>query len=391
MCQGSPFALSRVWWRSLSWLLLLLLGACRWEDWPEWGKKIFPSQSSQASRPLVVALSWKRGSESALFFEGAELAAHEINSAGGVLGRWLKTVRHDDEDKREDMVVAARNLAADPDLVAVIGHASSSVAAVSSVVYEYRKVVFIAPAATSNDLTVHDFKYVFRIIPDNKALAGFVANFCQNEGWQRMAIIHTRDDYGSELGESFRKDAVKRGIRLIARISFPRNRTNVRDLVSSLRGESLDAIFFGGTGDDAARLLIQLREMGIQTPLIGGDGLVTPKLWSLAGPAANGTVMPTVLQLANPQAVIFTGHFYDRYHVTPTEWSAMGYDAVNLLVHAMQIGQVVNPTVVATILRYMPLWKGVTGDHQFSKTGNILRKQVYFKELYRGKFYLIPE
>ena len=74
-------------------------------------------------------------------------------------------------------------------------------------------------------------------------------------------------------------------------------------MVSRLKQEKVDYVYFGGYHPEAGLLLKQMREQGLEAPLIGGDGFNTSELWSIAGNAAEGTMFTNSVDVkGNPDA-----------------------------------------------------------------------------------------
>ncbi|MDQ7091375.1 MAG: OmpA family protein [Methylococcales bacterium] len=70
----------------------------------------------------------------------------------------------------------------------------------------------------------------------------------------------------------------------------------------------------------------------------------------------------------------------------PDEFSALGYDNIMLLAHAIKRAQSPVPIRIANMLRHMPPCQGLTGKYQFTKQGDLTDKDFYFKEFHRGKY-----
>lgn len=149
-----------------------------------------------------------------------------------------------------------------------------------------------------------------------------------------------------------------------------------------------DAVFLGGLLPYGANLIKQARDMGIDVPFIGSADLDSPDLFSVAGDAAEGVIVPTVFNPERParETREFVNGFQSRFGIAPDVWAAQGYDAVKLLCHAMEESNSTVPLVVASALKIIENWKGVTGIYSFNKNGDISGKAIYFKEHRKGKF-----
>ena len=94
--------------------------------------------------------------------------------------------------------------------------------------------------------------------------------------------------------------------------------------------------------DEIGSLVKQLREAGVDEPIVGGDGYDTPLLLEIAGAAANDVYFTTHTLFDRAQATPRQKRFIDAYQArfgTPPEssFAGLGYDAVNLLAAAIEL------------------------------------------------------
>jgi ABC-type oligopeptide transport system substrate-binding subunit len=134
--------------------------------------------------------------------------------------------------------------------------------------------------------------------------------------------------------------------------------------------------------------------------IIGGDGLDSPELYVIAGKASEGVLVPTIFRSNYPDKITqgFVKMFRERYELSPETWAAQGYDAVQLLAHAMKESSEVTSEQIAISLRYLTKWQGVTGSYSFfpennsdsvytkMPEGDIKGKEIYFKKMKDGQF-----
>ena len=62
-------------------------------------------------------------------------------------------------------------------------------------------------------------------------------------------------------------------------------------LVSKLKQANVDVVYFGGLHTEAGLIIRQMRDQGLNAPLMGGDGIVSSEFTAIAGPGAEGTLM----------------------------------------------------------------------------------------------------
>jgi branched-chain amino acid transport system substrate-binding protein len=351
-------------------------------------------RARRAGGTIGVALVWQERMSKSHFFEGAELAAAEINRDGGVGGRRVRPIRYVNQTGRVDRDLAiAREIAADADLVAAVGHSSDEGSIAASVVYDRGGVVYLASAATVVRFTQHRFPHVFRNVPSDRENGFQAADFAKRRGVGTALVLDDRTIYGKELADWFQEQAHRNGIQVVFRRSYNLTGTDFKSLFDEVKRLRFDLVFLGGSLPTAAEVIRQARLMGVTAPFMGGSGLDAPLLWEIAGPAAEGTVLPTVFhhQEERPAAAAFTRAFRARHQANPSTWAAVGYDAVQVLVHAIRKAGTAVPATVASHLRYVQDWDGALGRYDFLPNGDISGYRNRFQVVKNGAFQLIEK
>jgi branched-chain amino acid transport system substrate-binding protein len=355
--------------------------------------------ASKATGDISVGVVWPNA-PSDMFLQGVQLAVDEVNRSGGVpISREDEVTRrkirihvvHEGEDPDESPYVIAERVTADFDVVAVIGHSSSALAIPASIVYERAGVLFVAPVATSPDLTQRGFQYVLRTTPDDKGFAEALSRSLAEIGAKTVAILFVRNKYGENFSLLFRQAAETQGIKIISRQSYSHAQSDFRAIIASLRNEQFDAVFIADEVPRAAVLIRQLRDMGVREVIAGGDGLDSPVLWEVAGEAANDTLVASVFDYSmvtngNSMAGHFVAAFTERHDTPPNLLAAQGYEAVKLLAEGFKESRTTVPSAVSTTMRFTGEWEALFGKSSFSIDGDIIGKQVFVKKVENGMF-----
>ncbi len=343
------------------------------------------AQSGQGE--IKIAMVWSEPPEITLADEGALMAVAEINEQGGILGRKLQLQLYFDVSTNREPALA-RKIAADPTVAAVIGHSISGTAIPISLTYQQAGLLFISTGSTSPKLTNHGFSYIFRNIPSDIETGKVLAEYCAVKGFKKMVVIDDESEYGVTLANIFVEDAAKEGIEIVLRKSYFPWQTDYKLMLRDIKQRVGDAIFLGGSMPQAAEVIKQARQMGIEVPFIGGDGLDEPILLDIAGVAAEGTVVSTIFDPADSHAVTqhFAANFLATYGVAPDTWAALNYDAIYLLKAAYTRADSTVPLVAASFLRFIENHESVTGTYSFTKNGDILGKHFFFKVVRNGRF-----
>jgi branched-chain amino acid transport system substrate-binding protein len=376
-------------------LALLVLAACGGADTPAEERV---ERARKASGDVVVGVAWPWEARKGIRYgEGLDMAVEEINAAGGVNGRRLRLVRVDDKESVDEGRIVAQRLSADPEVVAVIGHLQSYVSVPAAAIYDLGGLVMLSPAATDPELTAQGYKRVFRATFTDKTVGRRMAEFAGGRGHRRVAIYYIRNIYGRGLANAFEERANDLGMSVVARQSYDQSeQASERTFEATLRewgALDLDAIFLAGEVPSAATFVAAARRQGITAPIIGGDALNSPALLSVAGEAAEGTIVASVFHPDEPRPAVqrFTEAFRKRFGAAPDAGSALGYDAVRLLAHAMTQAKSTVPDEVARSLHAVRGWQGVTGAFSFDDAGDLVDKPVVKMVVRGGKFEYVAE
>jgi len=358
----------------------------------EKSKKRRAEKAADSQGPIVIAIVWPTDCINLPFINGMSLAIDEINRAEGVMGRKLQTVIYEEPAGKKAYEIAKR-IIKNKNIVAVVGHSNSASAIPASITYEENGILFLAPSSSSNVLTAHNFQYVFRTTPSDVMIGRRMAEFTHRMGYRRIIILDDNSIYGTGLADIYYATAVDLGLEIVGHKAYFKWQSDYKHLISEFTKLDFDAVFLAGLMPNGAFMIKQFREMGIHAPFISGDGLDFPDLPVVAGPASEGTVVPTVFNpyIDNQLVREFKNSFEKRFHSIPETWDALGYDAIKLLAFAFEKSGSTIPIIVSSTLRFTEHWHGVAGDYAFDVNGELSEKPLYFKEVRNGRFEFIKE
>ncbi len=323
---------------------------------------------------------------------GAELFEEELNSAGGINGRKLKLIYEDDAGKAEQAQTVATTLASDDSVLAVIGHFNSSCSLAGKGIYTQAGLVMFSPASTNVEVT-KDTDYAFRnIFTDDFQGQSLATYSSQVLGKKNAAILFDNDDYGTGLKESFKERASELGLNVVTELAYNRDAPDFRSQLTTIQGTQPqpDIILVAGLYTQAANIARQARDMGIQTQLIGGDGVFSTQFINLAGDAAEGAIIscPFLLELGGEKAAKFAAAFKERNNREPDAWSALSYDALSMVCEGLKK----NGFTRDAVLKYLQsvnspetAYDGVVGKTYFDEEGDT-KRPVQMAQVKNGKF-----
>ncbi len=306
---------------------------------------------------------------------GAELARDQLNLAGGIEGRTVELVALTDSASTRQAVTVDDRLYNDATVLAVVGHVNSGATLAAAPIYN-RGLPTVSPAATSPEISDAG-EWIFRVCSSDVVNAAGLAEFALRELGTQAAIIYANDPYGRGLRDAFGRTYAAGGGVLVEEYPFIEgSTTDFEAYLMGVRAARPDLIFIGSTDVGAAPVIRQAREMGIDAPFVGGDGIL-----GLAGQGAafEGTYIGL---LYHPNAPGGGGReFVDAYTARhgdpPDHFAALGYDALMLLARAVSEAGFDRTSIRAHLEQVgaeREAFAGVSGRIAFDENGDPIGK-----------------
>ncbi len=288
--------------------------------------------SGGESYTIGAAGPWKEG-YGVMSRRGIELAAEEINHAGGINGSPLKVVARDDEASGARATEIAQEFVANRSILAVVGHVNSGAMLAAANIYN-GQLSAVATTASSPDLSGIS-RWTFRVISSDSLNGVILARFASRIGGnsaalQNASILYENDAYGRGLADAFRKafhgtvvsfDPISEDVDAEAFVSFYKQRQP-------------GIVFVASREKSALRILRAARKQGFNAVFIGGDGwqsIVTDTA------ASEGAYVGTSFNAEDPSADVqrFVKAFERKYSARPDAFAALAYDATRLIADAL--------------------------------------------------------
>jgi branched-chain amino acid transport system substrate-binding protein len=203
-------------------------------------------------------------------------------------------------------------------------------------------------------------------------------------------VIDDRTAYGQGLADEFVKSVVASGAQIVAREYTTDHSVDFTSVLTSIKGKQPDLLFFGGMDPQGVPMVKQLRSLGMKTQFMMGDGGYTPKLIELAGGAEEGAYasLPGVPLEVMPNGLDFAKRYEERFHHPIQLYAPYCYDAVNVMIAAMQKAGSAEPA------KYLPeigkvQHDGVTAKITFDEKGDIQGGAVTVYQVTHGQWHAV--
>jgi len=303
---------------------------------------------------------------------GAELAVEQVNAAGGINGKDLELVVYDDQASPKESAPLAAKLITQDGVVAGISGSYSGATRAAATIYQENATPYISAYAVHPDIT-RSGDYVFRTSfmgeVQGRAGAKLVGEMM---GKKRVSIITLANDFGKSLEAGFKEKAADFGIEILGEYDYSIKDREFGPIVSKVKSESPDAIYASGYFFTAGPLVSQLREAGVDVPIVGQEGYDGEMFIKIAGPAAEGVIITTSLDRdsTEPLAKAFIKGFQAKAGYPADMVSASTHTAVLVLAAALKQ---VDPSDKAALRGAIASTSinAATGNISFNKLGEV--------------------
>jgi branched-chain amino acid transport system substrate-binding protein len=311
--------------------------------------------------------------------QGAQLAIDAYNATNPKVKIVLKT--YDSQGKGEQAVPLAKTALTKDKIVGLIGPAFSGESAQVGPVLEEGKVPSISASATNAALSTHGWKYWHRIVANDDVQGAGIGTFISNGAKaKKVFILSDNSEYGKPLAATVKATVTKAGATVQEDVIDPKG-SDFSASVNKIKPYAPDAIFFGGYYAAGGKLIKQLREGGVKSLFLSGDGSLDKGLATGAGGTnADGSVIgcPCLIDpagTAGAASKTFAAAYKAKYNADTAIYSAEGYDAATAYITAIKAG---NTTAekINTFLSTIDA-PGVSKQIKFGPDGEPAAKDVY--------------
>jgi branched-chain amino acid transport system substrate-binding protein len=275
--------------------------------------------------------------------ESVKIAVEEINAAGGILGKQIELIMYDCRTRQEDMVNAARRLVEQDKVAAVIGPSGSGLCIAASPIFNRGQVPHLGTLPT-NPLVTQDENgnvrpYNFRICFLDPYQGRMIAYFAANElGLKKAAVLHDiASDYSQGQREFFLESFKEYGGEIVAEEGCRTEDVDFRAQLTTFKDSGADVLIFPFMGKCLPLAVKQARELGLNMPIVGGDGY-GDFMWEVAGDALGNSYWVSHVDRYDPVLEPFFKKYQEKTGTECQEFmnAVMAYDCVYWLKDAIE-------------------------------------------------------
>lgn len=310
---------------------------------------------------------------------GIELAVEEINNAGGINGKKIQLVIEDDQGRPEQAKTVVSKLVNQDKVVAVLGEVASTNSLAAAPVAQEAKIPMITPSSTNPKVTeVGD--YISRVCFIDPFQGSTMAKFAATSLKAKTAAIlgDVNSDYSKGLTQFFEEEFKKQGGTVVTKEAYTQTDPDFKGQLTKIRDLKPDVLYIPGYYGQVGIIAKQARELGMNMPLLGGDGWDSPELWKLGGDALKDSYISNHYSADNPAPEIqnFVKAYQAKFKVVPDSLAALAYDAAKVLADAIKRAGGTDSAKLKDAINATKNFAGVTGTISLDATRNAVKPAV---------------
>ena len=327
-------------------------------------------------------------------FDGAKLKAKEINQAGGLLGgRSIDIIAIDTKTDPMAAAAGAQDILF-KGVVAGFGYGDTNFVLAAAPLFQKNGVPFVTSGATHPELPqwVGDYFFMVPFGDDDQSYA--IADYAYNKLGARNIVVWTDNsmDFTTALSKFFMDRFTRLGGKIVLENSFMAGDQDFSVLIASLKTATPkpDAVFIAAVPSEAGLTVRQIREAGLNLPIVSGDGFDTELITSVPGPKlANNVFFSTHTYRGDhrPEVLAFIEAYQKAYGREPENaFAALGYDTVGLIADAITRAGSTDGVKLKEALAGTRDYQGVTGKIAYTRPSRVPAKAVSIIGVHNGQY-----
>lgn len=314
--------------------------------------------------------------------EGIQIAVDEINAAGGIKGKLVKLISEDDRGKAEEAATVVSKLISRDKVHAILGEVASSNSLAAAPIAQRAGIPMISPSSTNPKVTQQG-DYIFRVCFIDPFQGKVMAKFAKEALKAKSAAI-MRDksaDYSVGLADVFAKEFAAMGGTIVIDQAYQGKDVDFKSQLTTIKQKKPDVVFVPGYYTEVGLIAKQAREMGVNAPLLGGDGWESPELYTIGGKAIEGNYFSNHCSPESKDKVVrdFVGKHQAKYKKDPGALTMLGYDAAMVLFDAIKRSPSLSGSDLKAAIAATRDFQGVTGKISLDADRNAVKSAVVLK------------
>lgn len=327
--------------------------------------------------------------------KGFQMAVDEINAAGGIAGKFpITLVAKDTRSDAAQTALVAQELV-DQGVKIVITPCDADPSIAAGQITQAAQIPAFSFCATTPTMPLAVGDYMFGNYPADNVQAAVLAGYAADKGFKTAYVLKSPDSaYTLKLPEYFAAAFKAKGGALLGEGTFSMGQQDFSAEVTKIKAlnPAPDVIMTAAYEPDFPAFIRQLRGAGVNTPILGSDGIDSPTTFGL-GPLVDGVVFTTAgFATAGSPLAAFNAKYKAKFGQDPdTVYIANGYDLGKVIEAAVTKADSVEPAAIRNAVAALDGVAGVTGSISYVGTQGMPLRSVSLVRIEGGNRSLVSQ
>ena len=300
---------------------------------------VFTAQSADIKLGAAETLTGGNAQYGLAIKNGLTLAMDEINAAGGVGGNKLVLIIEDEQGKKDESINVFKKLIFQDNVLMTFGPTLSSSAQAADPIAQAAKIVVFGTSNTADGITsIGDF--VFRnSVTEADVLPETIKIAIKKAAIKKVAVIYGNDNIFTKNGyDAFKKALDDLKIPITTTETYAAGDVDFKAQLTKIRATNPDALVLSALAPEGAPIMVQARQLGLNMPIIGGNGMNSTKIFELAKGSSDNMFVGSPWSSSNTTAENskFIGAYTAKFASAPDQFAAQAYDAMYIVCEALK-------------------------------------------------------
>ncbi len=342
-----------------------------------------PAEPAGLSGVIKVGCAHALSGPIALYGEpianGIHLAESEINASGYLGDATLEVICEDTAGDKAQSINVFQKLINQDKVVGILGPTLSNSAFAADPVAQEAGVVVLGSSNTASGITDMG-EFVFRdSLPESDVIPNTIRVAREKLGFDKVAVMYGNDDQFTKSGyDVFAAALADQGLEVVATETFAKGDSDFSAQLTKIKSLEPQALMVSALAEEAANIMIQARQLGLDVPILGGNGFNSPKLAEIAGPAAEGAISGAAWNIGNPneESQKFVAAYREAYGNDPDQFATQSYTAAWLMATAIKNANSTDSAAIRDALAAITDFPTPLGNYAFDENRNPVHPPV---------------
>ncbi|HXZ47367.1 MAG TPA: amino acid ABC transporter substrate-binding protein [Usitatibacter sp.] len=357
----------------------------------------------------AISITGKYSQEGKNASDGYNFALKKLNDAGGVKvgGKEykLEVKYYDDESTPARTAQLLERLIGQDDIKFVLGPYGSGPTKAAAPVTEKYKIPMVEAEGASRSLFTQNYKYLFAALSTSEQylspVIDLAAELAEKEGKKpgdlTIAMSFENDPFSLDVRAGVVDRAKHYGMKIVVDDKMPRDLSDISATLTKIKALKPDIIVFSGHTKGATTATRQMKEMGVNAPVVAMTHCESADLVGKFGAAAEGILCPTQwAETLKYQDPLFgtAMDYYKAFLAAHPEYKQVPYQVaqasavIQIYADAFQRAGSLDPQKVRDALAATDL-DTFYGHIKFSPEGNNISKPMVLRQIQNGKYVVV--